>query len=251
MTTLDKLFNPAQRKRLSAAIPGRASCRTYTGAPSTADWASLAYAAERYRLPGARLALCRVEEAMFTGTLLGMGRITGCTAAAAIIASSSEPLSRLHAGVLGEAFALEAASLGLGTCWVSGAYRKRMLEVPLMDNEAVLCIIAVGIPAPGSIQPSARKRKPIERIVNNYDRWSASFRDIALAVQAAPSAMNLQPWQLSLDGRRFMLDGSDRSQLDLGIALCHAELTLPPHGPWQFNHGGKRGEPFCWTDVNP
>ena len=247
MTALDKLFNPAQRKRLSSAIPTRVSCRAYTAQPSTPDWASLAYAAERYRLPGARLALCRVDEVLFTGTLLGMGRITGCTAAAAVIASSSEPLSRLHAGILGEAFALEATALGLGACWVSGAYRKRMLETPLKDNEAVLCIIAVGTPAPGSIQPAARKRKPVDRIVRNYDRWSATFRDVAQAVQAAPSAMNMQPWQLALDGKRFILDGSDRSQLDLGIALCHAELTLPPHGPWQF--GSSRGEPLCWTEV--
>lgn len=245
MIALDKLFNPAQRKRLTAAIPARVSCRAYTGAPSTADWASLAYAAERYRLPGARLALCRVEEIIFTGTLLGMGRITGCTAAAVVIASSHEPMSRLHAGILGEAFALEATALGLGACWVSGTYRKRLIDVPLQDSEAVLCIIAVGKPAPDSMNPASRKRKPIERIVKGYDRWSATYRDVARAVQAAPSAMNMQPWQLQIDGNRFILDGNDRSQLEIGIALCHAELTLPPHEPWQF--GSSRGEPMCWT----
>lgn len=247
MTALDKLFNPAQRKRLAGAIPARVSCRAYTDAPSTADWASLAYAAERYRLPGARLGLCRVDEVLFTGTLLGMGRITGCTAAAVVIASSTEPMGRLHAGILGEAFALEAVSLGLGTCWVSGTYRKKLLSVSLEANEAVLCIIAVGKPAPGSMDAFSRKRKPIERIARSYDRWTGTFRDVARAVQAAPSAMNMQPWQLALDGRRFILDGSDRSQLDLGIALCHAELTLPPHRPWQF--GSARGEPLCWTEM--
>ena len=247
MIALDKLFNPAQRKRLTAAIPARVSCRAYIGAPSTADWASLAYAAERYRLPGARLALCRVDEVLFTGTLLGMGRITGCTAAAVVIASSGEPQSRLHAGLLGEAFALEATAMGLGTCWVSGTYRKRMINVPLQEGEAVLCIIAVGKPAPDSMDPTSRKRKPIERMVKGYDRWSATYRDVARAIQIAPSAMNMQPWQMQLDGKRFILDGSDRSQLDLGIALCHAELTLPPHGPWQF--GSSRGEPLCWTEV--
>lgn len=247
MTTLDKLFNPAQRKRLAAAIPGRVSCRAYATPPSTADWASLAYAAERYKLPGARLTLCRVDEALFTGTLLGMGRITGCTTVAAVIANASEPLSRLHAGILGEAFVLEATSLGLGTCWVSGTYRKRVLSVPLLDAEAVLCVIAVGVPLPGGVDASSRRRKPIERIAQGYDRWPATCRDVARAVQAAPSAMNMQPWQLRLDGHRFMLDGSDRAQLDLGIALCHAELTLPPHHPWRF--GASRGEPLCWTEV--
>ena len=248
MTALDKLFNPAQRKRLTAAIPERVSCRSYSGAPSTADWASLAYAAERYRLPGARLELCHVDEVLFTGTLLGMGRITNCTSVAVVIVSSADPLSRLHAGILGEAFALEATSLKLGTCWVSGTYRKRLLTVSLKEDEDILCIIAVGIPAPGSMNPTSRKRKSVERIVKgSYDRWSATYRDVAKAVLAAPSAMNMQPWQLMLDGGRFILDGSDRNQLDLGIALCHAELSLPPHGPWQFGSG--RGEPLCWTDV--
>ena len=247
MIALDKLFNPAQRKRLVAAIPSRVSCRAYTAPPSTADWASLAYAAERYRLPGARLALCRVDEVLFTGTLLGMGRITGCTTVAAVIATPSEPLSRLSAGVLGEAFALEATSLGLGTCWVSGTYRKRLLDVPLEDGEIVLCVIAVGVPAPDSMDASNRKRKPIERIAKGYDRWPATYRDVARAVQAAPSAMNMQPWQLLLEGKRFILDGPDRSLLDLGIGLCHAELTLPLHGAWQF--GSARGEPICWAEV--
>lgn len=246
MTALDKLFNPAQRKRLAAAIPQRVSCRAYTAAPSTPDWASLAYAAERYRLPGARLALCRVDEVLFTGTLLGMGRITGCTTVAAVITSPAVPLGRLHAGILGEAFALEATSLGLGTCWVSGTYRKRLMSVPLEEGETVLCIIAVGVPAPDSMDTSSRKRKPIERIVKGYDRWPATYRDVARAVQAAPSAMNMQPWQLMLDGKRFILDGSDRAQLELGIALCHAELALPPHGPWQF---GSAREPLCWTEA--
>lgn len=247
MTALDKLFNPAQRKRLTDAIPSRVSCRAYAAPPAVADWASLSYAAERYRLPGARLSLCRVDEVLFTGTLLGMGRITGCTTAAAVIVAPGEPLSRLNAGVLGEAFVLEATSLGLGTCWVSGSYRKRLLSVPLRSDETVLCIIALGVPVSGSMDADTRKRKPIERIAKGYDRWPATYRDVARAVQAAPSAMNMQPWQLQLDGKRFILDGGDRSQLDLGIALCHAELTLPPHGPWQFGTG--RGEPLCWTEV--
>ena len=246
MTTPHTLFNPAQRKRLAAAIPNRVSCRAYAAPPSTADWASLAYAAERYRLPGARLVLCKVSEVLFTGTLLGMGRVTGCTAVAAVVCSPAQPLSRLHAGFLGEAFALEATGLGLGTCWVSGTYRKRMLDVRLEDDEIVLCVIAVGVPAPDSVDPSSRKRKPIERIARGYDRWSATWRDVARAVQAAPSAMNMQPWQLALEEKRFILDGNDRSQLDLGIALCHAELTLPPHGPWQF---GREREPMCWTEA--
>ena len=245
-TSLSRLFQPAQRQRLAGAIPKRVSCRAYVSPPAIADWAALSYAAERYRLPGARLILCRVDEVLFTGTLLGLGRITGCTAVAAVVCAPGEPLSRLHAGVLGEAFALEATALGLGTCWVSGTYRKRLLDVKLSEDEVVLGVIALGVPAPDRRDSAERKRKPIERIVRGYDRWPATYREVARAVQMAPSAMNMQPWQLALDEGKFILDGPDRAQLDLGIALCHAELTLPPHGPWQF---GREREPLCWTEV--
>ena len=248
MTELNRLFNPVQRQRLVEAIPNRASCRSYRGAPSYGNWASLAYAAERYRLPGARLALCRVDDALFTGTLLNMGRIVGCEVVAAVIASGEEPMGRLHAGILGEAFVLEATSLGLGSCWVSGTYRRKLLQIPLKPEEAVLCIIAVGQPEPGAMDTKNRRRKPVERLIRgSYDRWSASLRDVAQAVRLAPSAMNMQPWQMALEEGCFILDGSDRSSLELGVALCHAELALPPHGPWQF--ADRRSDPFCWTAI--
>lgn len=248
MITLERLFSPVQRQRLLAAIHRRASCRSYTAAPSPADWAALSYAAGRYELPGARLILARVDEPLFTGTLLGMGRVTGCTALAAVAVSASEPRARLHAGVLGEAFVLEATHLGLGTCWVSGSYRKKLLNVPLRADEAVLCVIAVGVPARGSINPTQRRRKPVERLCRGDIRlWPEELQRAAMAVQAAPSAMNMQPWQMSLSGERFELDGSDRSMLDLGIAMCHAELALTTPHRWRFGAG--RGEPVCWAET--
>lgn len=247
MIRIEHLFNPVQRQRLRAAIGNRASCRAYTEPPSAGDWASLAYAAGRYQLPGARLALVRVDESIFTGTLMGMGRITGCTTVAAVIASAEHPLSRVHAGLLGEAFVLEATAMGLGTCWVSGTYRKRMLDTPLRSHEAVLCIIAFGVPAPGAI-PTVRRRKPIERICRgDFSLWSEELQQVALAIMAAPSAMNMQPWQLFQDGSCFYLDGSDRALLDAGIALCHAELALNTPHTWFF--GSDKNQPLCWAQA--
>lgn len=247
--TLETLFNPAQRQRLSAAIFKRASCRHYTGAPSMTDWAALSYAAGRYELPGARLVLLKVEESFFTGTLLGMGRISGCTTAAVVIASSANPLGRIHAGILGEAFVLEAIHLGLGACWVSGSYRKRMLELPLQDGEAVQCVIAFGIPALGSFNAAFRRRKPIEKLCQGDLRtWPEELHHVASAVQTAPSAMNAQPWQLALQYDRFIITGTDRALTDLGIALCHAELALTTPHTWHFQL--ERGEPSAWAQAN-
>lgn len=247
MTTLEKLFNPAQRARLYEAIPARYSCRSYAGSPSPADWASLSYAAGRYTLPGARLLLHTVSPDIFTGIVLGYGKITGCTTVAVLAASIATPHSRIHAGILGEAFCLEAAALGLGTCWVGGTYKRKQLDLPLNADETVLAIIAVGIPAKAS-PAEPRRRKPLDRLCrSNPSAWPEEILAAAQAVQQAPSALNLQPWEMALKGNQFFIDTPDRQQLDLGIAVCHAELALRSPHTWHFGDG--RREPLARADF--
>lgn len=244
MITLDKLFTPAQRQRLYEAIPQRYSCRSYASAPSTQDWAALSYAAERYRLPGTRLFLHTVSPEIFTGIVLNYGRITGCTTIAVLAASIGEPRSRINAGILGEAFCLEAAAMGLGTCWVAGTYKRRQLSLPLQADETVLAIIAVGVPEKAA-PPDARKRKSLERICKgDFRLWPQELQRAAEAVQLAPSALNLQPWEMSLKDEKFILDAPGLQQVDLGIAVCHAELALTAPHEWHFGDGKR--EPLSW-----
>lgn len=245
MTTLEKLFSPAQRQRLYQAIPQRYSCRSYTGAPSPADWAALSYAAERYRMPGTRLFLHTVSPEIFTGIVLNYGRITGCTTIAVLTASIGEPRGRVYAGILGEAFCLEAAAMGIGTCWVAGTYKRKQLSLPLEADETVLSIIALGIPEKAA-PPDVRKRKSLERICKGDIRqWPPEMRRVAEAVQLAPSAINLQPWEMQLTQDRFILDAPQLQQLDLGIAACHAELALDMPHVWHFGDGKR--EPLSWV----
>lgn len=135
MTTLETLFSPVQKEKLRQAALVRTSCRSFAGAPDTAAFAALSYVVGRCALPGARLVLTPVDESLFTGTILGMGRITGCKMAAVVIACGTEALCRVNAGILGEAFVLEATALGLGTCWVSGTYRRKQIRLPMQENE--------------------------------------------------------------------------------------------------------------------
>lgn len=245
MTTLEKLFNPAQRTRLLEAIPLRYSCRSYAGAPSTADWASLSYAAQRYQLPGARLFLFSVPQDIFTGIVLNYGRITGCTTIAVLAASIGDPLGRINAGILGEAFCLEATAMGLGTCWVAGTYKRKQLTLPLEADETVVSIIAVGVPEKAA-PADARKRKSLDRLCKGDHRlWPEELRRAATAVQLAPSAINLQPWEMSLADGRFIITTPAMQKLDLGIALCHAELALATPHVWHFGDGKR--EPLSWV----
>lgn len=237
MTTLATLFAPAQRQRLLAAIPKRYSCRSFSAAPTPADWASLSYAAQRYALPGARLILRSVSPDIFTGIVLGVGKITGCTTAAAVVTSLGEPHGRVNAGILGEAFCLEATALGLGTCWVSGTYKRKLLDLPLQPDEAVLAVIALGVPAK-SDPPENRRRKSLSRLCKgDLSLWPQEFQQAAVAVQAAPSAMNLQPWEMLLEDGSLALTVPLRQSLDLGIAACHAELALSHPHQWAFADG--------------
>ena len=247
MTRLEALFSPAQRERLCAAIPRRQSCRAFAGTPSQGDWAALGYAAGRYELPGARLIFAAVPEGLFSGALLGMGRITGCGAIAAVVASIALPEGRVHAGILGEAFCLEATAMGLGTCWVSGSYRKKQLTLPLKPDEALLAVIAVGVPEKKNAAET-RRRKSLDRLCRgDTGLWPEEVRRAAQAVQIAPSAMNLQPWTMSLEQDRFAIDVPDRSRLELGIALCHAELALTSPHTWRLGDG--RREPSAWAAL--
>ena len=234
--TLSTLFTPAQKEQLAAAVRLRTSCRSYLPGLTQPQLAALAYQAGRFCLPGARLALVRADDTCFSDSLAGVTRITGCTLAAAIIAQDSSMQSVLHAGVIGEAFVLEATAMGLGTCWVTGSLRRNLLPVKLQPGEELLCAIAVGQPAEPLTAPAARQRKAPEQLCRgDWRAWPEQLVRAAALVQQAPSALNLQPWTLHVDiSGCFVLDSPVHAALEAGAALCHAELALTTPHTWRF-----------------
>lgn len=243
---LASLYPAHDRPRLIAAARLRTSCRTYAGMPLPADRAALSYALGRYRLPGARMVFAPVAEGFFTSALLATRRITGCRMIAAVIADDT-PRSRVHAGIMGESIVLEATSRGLGTCWVTGSFRRKELQIDLAANESVLAVIAIGMPAEPLAAPAQRHRKPPEHFCRgNFRDWPEELTDAAALVQCAPSAMNMQPWTLALGAQgEFIVDTADRALLDAGIALCHAELALETPHTWHY--GADRSAPVAWA----
>jgi hypothetical protein len=174
-------------------------------------------------------------------------------------------------GYLMERAVLYATDLGLGTCWLGGTFTKSRFaaRIAVRDGEQVPAVVAVGIE---DRQPYAPDR--ISRRVAGSDHrlpWEALFFDgqfgqpltpqaagdyaVALEmVRLGPSASNKQPWRIVREGRRWhffiqraraynrrtlgLVGIADMPRLDIGIALCHFELTaheLNLRGAWQIS----------------
>lgn len=227
-----------QRERLLRAIPLRFSERSYAAPPTAAEWAELSYRAAACERDGVRIHLCTVPENLFTGLLLGMGKTEGCTTAAVLSVRPGDR-SRLAAGYAGEIFVLEAAAMGIHTCWMTGTFQRRLIDLELDENDRILGVIALG----HGNTPSAptRRRKSMSKLCQSDPAaWDEATRNAAAMVLAAPSALNLQPWQVDGGNRRFLLHA--RNPLELGIALAHATAALPELKVWDLAEDMKTAE---------
>ena len=232
-SALNTFYSPAQLQRWREAIPGRYSCRAFSGAPDAGQLSALHYAAQRVCLSGTRIAVGPCPENLFVRVPL-VEKIQGATHYACLILDPKHPKGPTLAGISGEAFVLEAQSLGIGTCWVSGTYRRGAVDAPLEDGERVAAVIALGLPK--AAEPPARRRKKLSQICQTApEGWPFWAYQAAEAVRQAPSAVNLQPWTLSYAQRTLRLLGKRADSLDIGIAMLHMHAAagdLRPHWAW-------------------
>lgn len=222
---LNGFFAPAQRGRLLGAVGQRRSVRAYAGDPSVAQLSALNYAAARVCLPGVRIALGEAPAALlyrhlpFVPAISGTGRY-----AAVIVNEQADPHAGIHAGISGEAFVLEAAALGVGTCWAL-AFKRKHADLPLQAGERVAVVIALGVPAREETGPRKHK-KLAELCADDPSIWPLWAYNAADCVRQAPSALNRQPWRLSFSGRTLLLTQTGGTALDMGIALLHLSLGM-------------------------
>jgi nitroreductase len=157
-----------------------------------------------------------------------------------------------------EGFVLYAASLGLGTCWMGGTFKKgefaKALE--LKESELLPIVTPIGYPANseglvGTVMrrlAGSKNRKPWEELFfnlsfdNKLTKAEAGIYAEALEmVRLAPSASNKQPWRIVRDNDKlhFYLQhtkgyssalGFDMQRIDIGIAMCHLDFTLKEAG---------------------
>ena len=168
----------------------------------------------------------------------------------------------LEFGYLFEKIVFFATDLGLQTCWLGGTFNRNDFEqkTSLTENEFIPIVSPVGF----------KKEKPrifdtaVRAFIgaNNRKPWSQLFFDEKLLVplkegsagefntilemvRLAPSASNKQPWRIIKDKneyhfflcrtKNYAMTVFDMQKNDLGIAMCHFELSAKEiglHGAW-------------------
>ena len=167
-------------------------------------------------------------------------------------------------GFLLEKIILYATDLGLGTCWLGGTFTKTSFakKINLLEGEIVPSVSAAGYIAekPRRIDKlirrgaNADKRLPWEDLFFEGsfsqplgDDQAGAYPTALEMVRLGPSASNRQPWRIIKQGNlwHFYLQRSpgyqerklvklyttaDLQRIDMGIAMCHFELTLREQG---------------------
>jgi hypothetical protein len=168
-----------------------------------------------------------------------------------------------------EKLVLLATDLDLGTCWLGGSFTKRKFyrKISAADKDVMPAVVSCG-----PIEDPVLARKMfIRRAAGSFSRlgpgqlfFDASFGtalskdgagtyDLPLEmVRMGPSASNKQPWRIVRDQNKWhfflqrtkgyppliaakLLKIADIQRVDMGIAMCHFELTareLGMHGRW-------------------
>jgi len=157
-----------------------------------------------------------------------------------------------------EAAILYATGLDLSTCWMGGTFSRTMFggRIGLGPGEVVPAISPVGyragrraaVDALFRFSAGSAKRKPWQEIFFQRDGMtplsSASagvWAEPLEMVRLAPSAANKQPWRLITDGDalHFLRERTpgfsalwsvDLQRIDMGIAMCHFELSAREAG---------------------
>ncbi|HQJ66410.1 MAG TPA: nitroreductase family protein [bacterium] len=167
-------------------------------------------------------------------------------------------------GYLMQKNVLMATDLGLGTCWLGGTFSQSGFarHITLRDNEMIAAISPVGhqgdmrtFDSIARWSVGAAKRKPWEELFfadrGPLSRTEAGeYAEALEMVRLAPSAANKQPWRILKQGHTFhffmkrnstflirMPNKADMQRVDMGIAMCHFDLTVPSRetGAWHVD----------------
>ncbi len=196
---------------------------------------------------------------VFTGIVGNYGKISGAPTYLAFIGQKDGKHVEEKIGYTGEAVILEATSMGLGTCWISGSFDSKEVneDIELKEGEKIFAISPLGYPEDKPTLSerilkavvSSKKRLPLEELVlNEVDSdWPKWINSALEAARLAPSAMNRQPWRFRVedDAITVLLKGKNvdpkkSKRMDCGIAMLHIEIGAKKEGKsghWEYFDG--------------
>ena len=240
----------------SELIRKRRSVRTFDGRPVSGEDAEkiLSFASsleDPFGIPVSWKILSAAEHGLSSKVIVGAD--TWLAGKMKIVPRAEEAF-----GYLFEKISLYALSLGIGTTCIAGTMDRPAFEkaVELGEGEVMPCVTPLGPPAAKMSVREGLMRKGVgadERmdfgslffdgdLSTPLSREKAGRLAEALElVRLAPSAVNKQPWRVSVDGSRVCFfekrsrgykgkDGWDIQKIDMGIALSHFELGLEEAG---------------------
>jgi len=204
-----------------------------------------------------------------TKTLHGLGTYGFIKNPSAYIigATSPAPFELEDFGYLMESIVLHATRLELGTCWLGGTFTKSRFAklMNLSPTERLPAVISVGEYKKqerqgwASRKAGSHRRLPWENLFFNLlfespllKSEAGEYATVLEMVRIGPSASNKQPWRIVKDNNfwhfyllrtpgyyedpiKRILGLCDLQRLDLGIGMCHFELTareLGLNGHW-------------------
>ena len=167
-------------------------------------------------------------------------------------------------GYIFEKLILDYTKQGFGTCWLAGTFNRENYAktVNIKENEYILCISPIGIPADSRRKSEKLIRKAIK--ASKRKQWDTLFfednfttpltKNIAEKytiplemLRLAPSAGNKQPWRILKEKNTnnfhfYWKIGKNLSynklhKIDMGIAVCHFDLMvneLDLKGIWEI-----------------
>ncbi len=235
-------------------IQKRRSVRTYTGEPLRDEHiAQIEQYIGQLKAPfgaKARIELIRVNSSEESVNLGTYGWIKGACEYLALIYEDT-PFAETGAAYMFEQVVLFCTNLDLGTCWLGGAFSRSDFkkQLQLQPNEKLRIVSPVGYAADKKrflekyivrADKNHVSRKPFgelffENDFNNTltENAAGAFLTPLEMVRLAPSANNKQEWRVLLEDKALhfykkpypMFDA-----IDMGIALCHFELSCKELG---------------------
>lgn len=160
-----------------------------------------------------------------------------------VSACENDHVSLMAIGYSLEKVILYCTSLGLGTVWLGGTFKKSDFAkaINLGEDEILPIVAPVGFEGGrksilGTLFGDHKnKRKPFSEIFFNgsfdtplVESDAGEYFEPLEMLRFAPSAVNKQPWRVVKEGDKihFYLAGNKSlNSVDIGIALCHFHLT--------------------------